>query len=44
MPKDLTPVGPMLRAIIKPEHNPFTPIQERLLTLSLPAAEKGASS
>jgi hypothetical protein len=41
-PKDLTPIGAILPAIIKPEHKPLTPIQERLLSLPLPADEDPA--
>jgi Plasmid encoded RepA protein len=43
MPKDLTPVSAILPAIIKPEHKPLTRIQERLLSLPLPADDEEAA-
>lgn len=43
MPNDLTPVRAILPAIIKPEHKPLTPIQERLLSLPLPADDEDAA-
>ncbi|HWR53949.1 MAG TPA: replication protein RepA [Bryobacteraceae bacterium] len=43
MPKDLTPVGAILPAIIKPEHKPLSRIQERLLSLPLPSDDEDAA-
>lgn len=43
MPKDLTPASAILPAIIKPEHKPLSKIQERLLTLPLPADDEEAA-
>lgn len=43
MPKDLTPVGDLLSAIIRPEHKPLTRVQERLVSMPAPGDAEDVS-